>query len=212
MRVRLNSRTKTQMRWFPGNECLRPQTRRPLKVLFAAAASLVLLAGHAAADQQLGVNPIFSDAENDDVEAIRYLLSKDRSVDEENSAGETVLGIAAADGYLDLVELAINNGATIDHEDQYGKTALCWAAERGHPAVVKRLIKAHADINHQTREGLTPLMLAIRRDRAPVVRLLLRYKPDLTVLDYTGRGALGWARAGRDHRLATMLVQAGAAD
>ncbi len=62
------------------------------------------------------------------------------------------------------------------------------------------------------KEGLTPLMLAVRQDRAAVVQLLLRHKPNLTVLDYTGRSALGWARTGRDRRLETMLVRAGAQD
>jgi hypothetical protein len=41
---------------------------------------------------------------------------------------------------------------------------------------------------------------------------LLKHKPDLTLLDYTGRSALGWARAARDRRAQTMLERAGAHD
>ena len=199
------------MRWHPGNESRKPKTLWLLPIL-AAAAALALLAGNAFAADVFGVNPIFGHAENDDTAGVQYLLSKGKSIEDENPAGDTVLNIAAANGFLDLVELAINNGAAIDHEDHYGKTALCWAAERGHLDVVKRLIKARADINHQTKEGLTPLMLAVQQDRASVVQLLLRYSPNLTVLDYTGRGALGWAQAGRDRRLETVLVRAGAKD
>jgi ankyrin repeat protein len=201
------------MRWRAVIEHRRTQAcRRRRAFLIATGAFLMLLAGNVAADQQLGINPIFGYAENGDTAAVGYLLGKGQSVEDENLGGETVLNIAAADGHLDMVELAISNGGRIDHPDHYGKTALCWAAERGHYAVVERLIKGRADIDHQTQEGLTPLMLAIREDRAAIIQLLLGHKPNLTVLDYTGRGALGWARAGRDRRLETMLVRAGAKD
>ena len=202
------------MQWRSGTEGRRAEVWRRLRLpfLIATATCLALLAGSAAADQLLGVNPIFNQAENGDTAAVDYLFRKGQAAEDENLAGETVLNIAAANGYLDMLELAINNGGRIDHPDRYGKTALCWAAERGRYAIVERLIQGHADINHQTQEGLTPLMLAVREDRVAVVQLLLRHKPKLTILDYTGRGALGWARAGRDRRLETMLVRAGAKD
>jgi ankyrin repeat protein len=178
----------------------------------AAAVVLAMLALPAAADVDIGPNPIFLHARNGDTAAVDYLLRKGTSVQIANSAGETVLIIAAANGYLDMVELVLNNRARVDDQDSSGKTALCWAAERGHDTVVERLVKAGANVNHQNREGLTPLMFAVRAARAPTVRSLLASRPDLTLLDYTGRSVLGWARGGRDRRIEAMLIKAGAKD
>jgi uncharacterized protein len=111
-----------------------------------------------------------------------------------------------------MVDLALDRGARVDREDNFGKTALCWAAERGQVPVVERLLAAHADVNHQTQEGLTPVMFAVRSNRLAVLRVLLKGKVDLSLLDYTGRSALGWARTARDRRAETMLVRAGAKD
>ena len=44
------------------------------------------------------------------------------------------------------------------------------------------------------------------------VQLLLRAGADVNIQDYTGRGALGWARGGRDRRIEQALEQAGARD
>lgn len=176
------------------------------------AAVLASLAGTAMAQRNLGPSPLFDLAQKGDTAAVDYMLKKGETIDLEGPGRETVLTIAAANGYGDMVELAIANGARIDHENAYGKTALSWAAERGHIRAAELLIKAGADVNHQTREGLTPLMLAVRENRIRIVELLLRQRPDLTVLDYTGRSALGWGKTGRDRRIEDMLRRAGAKD
>ena len=183
--------------------------RRPRRVAILAFL-LLAWAGAAAAQSGLGYNPIFDYAASGDTGAVEYMLTTGTPIDVENTAGETVLTIAAVNGHLDILDLAIAAGARIDHEGQFGKTALCWAAERGHYAAVEHLLKHGADIDHQTREGMTPLMLAVRSDRASVVRLLLRHGPDLTLQDYTGQSAVGWSKSGRDRRIGEMLRHAGA--
>lgn len=74
------------------------------------------------------------------------------------------------------------------------------------------LIAAGSDVNHQNRQGLTPLMLAASKGHFEVVQLLLREGADVDIQDYTGRGALGWARGGRDRRIVQALEDAGARD
>jgi ankyrin repeat protein len=183
--------------------------RRPRRIAILAFL-LFAWVGGAAAQSDLGYNPIFDYAANGDTGAVEYMLTTGTSVDLTNTAGETVLTIAAANGRVEILDLAIKAGARIDHEGQFGKTALCWAAERGHTTAVEHLLEHGADINHQTREGMTPLMLAVRADRASVVRLLLRHGADLTLQDYTGQNAAGWAKSGRDRRIDEMLRRAAA--
>jgi cytohesin len=181
--------------------------------LMAAAVFLSsALAGPLAAQGLFDGNPMFDYARNRDVGAVEYFLKKGANIDEATFDGETVLTIAAGNGDFELVEVALAHGARISHEDKYGKTALSYAAERGHAPVIEKLLEAGADINHQTQDGLTPVMLAVRFDRLSALRVLLKHKPDLTLLDYTGRSALGWARQSRDRRTESMLKRAGAAD
>jgi uncharacterized protein len=189
-------------------------THGSVRLAVLAAAVLVLLAPvSAVADINLFEgDPLFTYARNGDTGAVEYFLKKGANIDSVNAAGETVLIIGAESGNLQIVNVALDNGARVDREDKLGKTALSWAAEQGDLQVVERLIAARADINHQSRDGLTPVMFAVRADRLGALRVLLKAKADLSVLDYTGRSALGWARASRDRRTESMLVRAGAKD
>jgi ankyrin repeat protein len=185
---------------------------RTLAAFLGGLAVLFAVSGAAVGQGLFDADPIYGYARNGDIGAIRYLLKKGASVDTPSPSGETILMIAAGNGDLAMVDVALNNGARADREDKFGKTALCWAVERGHSPVAERLLKAGANINHQTQDGLTPVMLAVRANQLSMLQLLLRRKPDLTVLDYTGRGALGWARESRDNRAESMLRRAGAKD
>jgi len=180
--------------------------------LLAVALALGVLAAPLRAQGLFDADPIYDYARNRDVGAVDYLVKKGAKIDEANPAGETVLLIAAGNGDLAMVELALRYGARVDREDKFGKTALAWAVDRGHVPVVEKLLAAGADINHQSQDGLTPVMLAARSNHLAVLQVLLKHKPDLSVLDYTGRGALGWARASRDPRGEAMLQRAGARD
>ena len=197
-----------------GNPGRHRQAPRLRLLGLAGVALLLLLAGgpDAAAQRDLGPSPLFDLAAKGDTGAVDYLLKKGEPVDLVGPGNETVLTIAAANGYLDMVELAVAKGARIDHQNRFGKTALNWASERGHVSVVEWLVRNGADIDHPTQEGLTPVMLAVRAGHARVVQLLLRHRPNLTLLDYTGRNALAWAKAGRDRRIESLLRRAGAPD
>ena len=155
-------------------------------------------------------NAIFGYARNGDSAAVDYMIRKGISVEFASPAGETVLIIAAANGQLETVEIALGHGARVNRADDVGHTALTRAAERGHVPVTERLLAAGANIDHQTGEGLTPVMLAVRSNQLSMLQHLLAQKPDLSLLDYTGRSALDWARDGRDRRAEAMLKRAGA--
>lgn len=188
------------------------ETKRGLCALCVAAFVSAFLVNPLAAQLLFEEDPIFYYARNGDSGAVEYLLKKGAAVDSVDSSGSTVLSIGAGNGDLEMVELAVKSGARIDREDKIGRTALFWAVESGNPEVVDALLKAGADIDHQTRDGLTPVMAAVRSNKLAVLQRLLGKKPDLSVLDYTGRSALGWARNSRDRRAEGMLRRAGATE
>lgn len=188
------------------------ETRRRLGILRAASIVGVLLVNPLSAQTLFQEDPIFDYAKNGDSGAVAYLLKKGTSVDSVDVSGNTVLSIGAGNGDLAMVELALKSGARVDREDKIGRTALFWAVESGNPEVVDALLEAGADINHQARDGLTPVMAAVRANQLAVLQRLLGNNPDLSVLDYTGRSALNWARNNRDRRAERMLRRAGAAE
>lgn len=205
-------------RWV---DLMKSRTRRAVwaRISLARSAGAVLalggvlfLANPLAAQALFESDPIFDYAKNRDVGAISYLLKKGASIDTADPTGQTILSIAAGNGDGPMIRLALDNGARIDREDKIGRTALFWAIQNGNPDVVKQLLTAGADINHQTRDGLTPVMTAVRSNRLAVLQVLLAGDPDLSVLDYTGRSALGWASNNRDKRAEEMLRRAGATD
>lgn len=202
-------------------DSMRPQPRRTVwaRIAIASLAGTALtmvvamsLVNPLAAQGLFESDPIFDYAKNGDVAAISYLLKKGASIDTTDPSGQTILSIAAGNGDGPMIRLALDNGARIDREDRIGRTALFWAIQNGNPDVVKQLLTAGADINHQTRDGLTPVMAAVRSNRLAVLQVLLGDDPDLSVLDYTGRSALGWAGNNRDKRAEEMLRRAGATD
>ncbi|MCK4866955.1 MAG: ankyrin repeat domain-containing protein, partial [Alphaproteobacteria bacterium] len=83
---------------------------------------------------------------------------------------------------------------------------------QGEYDIADMLIGGGSDLNHQNRQGQTPLMLAAAKGHFELVQLLLRAGADVNIQDFTGRGALGWARGGRDRRIEMALEDAGARD
>ena len=91
--------------------------------------------------------------------------------------GVTPLMVAAADGYLRLVRILLNNGADLSKKDYQGATALHFSAAEGHVALTKLLIRegAAADLEVKMADGGhgTPLHRAAHAGRSEVIRVLL---------------------------------------
>ena len=89
-----------------------------------------------------------------------------------DSASDRLLQ-AAADGSLEGVEAALQQGADIDARRQFGDTALNLAAEHGHKDVVQCLLDKGADIHNLGGADKTPIMNAAFAGNIGIVRLLL---------------------------------------
>jgi ankyrin repeat protein len=80
---------------------------------------------------------------------------------------------AAANGSLEGVEEALQQGADVDARGQFGDSALNLAAEHGHKDVVQRLLDKGADIHNLGGADKTPIMNAAFAGNIGIVRLLL---------------------------------------
>lgn len=75
-----------------------------------------------------------------DIDAIQYYIDHNMDVNYANSEGNTALHMACANGFVDIVELLLNNGAK-SCKNLNGNNPLHWASQNGHREVVEVLVK-----------------------------------------------------------------------
>jgi len=99
-----------------------------------------------------------------------------------DSAGNTMLILAAQRGCNDIAGLLINAGADINAQNKTGETALNWAVYKDNVPLIEFLITRGADVNLGDVEGCTPLHWAVHRNNLAAAALLLEgnAQPDVS--------------------------------
>lgn len=121
-----------------------------------------------------------------DVERARRLVARGADVDAQDETQQSAFLIAASEGYLELLRLALRHDADVDARDSFDGTALIRAAERGHWRVVGELVRAGVRLDHVNNLGWTALHEAVilgdGSDRyVDTVRVLVAAGVDVTV-------------------------------
>jgi|GEM_PF-3236371 len=89
------------------------------------------------------------------------------------ACGPYMLHLAADNGYLEGVQLLLDEGMHPDSTYSYARTPLHLAVSKGHEAIVGLLIARNANANAQDTLGKTPLHIAAAQDNIDVVEYLL---------------------------------------
>ena len=107
---------------------------------------------------------------------VRELLSSGAPPDERNIRGETPLGAAAQQGYVEVIQALLATGlVNINSQDKYGQTPLFHAVARGHTTAVQLLMDHGADQSLTDNEGMSPLSLARNLGFYPVADILAKH-------------------------------------
>ena len=93
-------------------------------------------------------------------------------------SSNTLLITASENGYTDIVELLLKNGASTDVYNSADTTALMEACHNQHPLIVELLLRHGADPNIFKTRGPTALILAVNKDDVKITELLLEYNVD----------------------------------
>ena len=138
-------------------------------------------------------------AKDNDVELVRELVAAGGNVNAKDSLEDSAFLYSGAEGFNEILELTIENGADVKSLNRYGGTALIPASEHGHIQTVKILIDAGVPLDHVNDPGWTALQEAVLlNDGGPnqqeVARLLLEAGADPQITDPQGRTALENAR------------------
>ncbi|KAN0072304.1 hypothetical protein V8E54_009233 [Elaphomyces granulatus] len=142
---------------------------------------------------------------------LRYVLDKD-SVDLESKdkSGQTVLSRAAGNGYEEVVNLLLEQGAKLDPGDNDGRTPLSHATGSGHETMVNLLLEKGAELDSKGNHCRTPLSHAASSGHEEVVNLLLEKGAKLDSKDWEGRTPLSHAAYKGHEAVVKLLVEKGA--
>jgi len=92
---------------------------------------------------------------------------------EENA--DSVLGLACASGYIELVTVLLAINANVEDKGHKNEsTPLMEACANGHKQIVQLLLKHGANVNAQSACGNTPLHCAVQHNHPEIVELLLK--------------------------------------
>jgi len=115
-------------------------------------------------------------------------------VNQKDSAGLSLLHIAAEGGNIDVMRLLTDLGADVEARDKNGKTPVFALANAGHTEALKWLVKERrAVIEARDNNGRTPIFTAVRRERVEIIKclkedlgasILVRDSNGLSPMDY----------------------------
>jgi len=140
--------------------------------------------------------------EHSDAVADLLLGRPDLDVNASNTAGETLLMMAALRGRLAAMRQLIARGARVDKE---GWTPLHYAASGSEPRAVELLLDQGAAIDARAPNGNTPLMMAAGYGSIDAADLLARRGADVTLQSKAGSRASDFARQADRDELAQRL-------
>jgi len=143
----------------------------------AVCLGLMLVSFQAAAasselDQQLAQSVMYMDGPS-----VNALLAKGadaNAVERDRS----VLGWAAQNGNVEIVEALLKAGADVNFIDGVGHTPLMRAIDLQQMPVAQALLKARPDLSIRTRDGKTVAMMAVDSGKSELVKLLLEAGAD----------------------------------
>ena len=158
---------------------------------------------------------LHSAAKNDDVVAIKNLLSKGTPIDARDGSGCTALLVATHGNKINAAKALIEAGADVNAKDNINDSAYLYAGAQGHLDILKMTLAHGADLKSTNRYGGTALIPASERGHVETVRLLIEAGVNVDHVNKLGWTALLEAiilgNGGSQHtRIVRLLVKAGA--
>jgi ankyrin repeat protein len=122
-----------------------------------------------------------------------------------DSGGWTPALHAAAQGYTDILELLLDNGANPDIANIKEITPLHYAARYENISICKLLVEHGANPNKQDEFGNTALMIAAQLGNIEILKMLLNSGADINVKNKLGLNAKDIAEKNKHGKLARVL-------
>lgn len=121
-----------------------------------------------------------------------------------------LLHLAVKNGFAEMIDLFIGNGANVDAVDHLGRSALYYACAKGDVKTVQALLEEGASQNIVEATGFTALFYAVQSANVAVVNALLKAGANANA-SASGTTPVMLAAAQGHGDIVRVLVQAGAA-
>lgn len=143
------------------------------------------------------VRRLFEAVQKCDIEKAALLIKDGVNVDtQEEKSGYKPLGIAVQQGYKEIAEWLIENGADVNIQGKEGYTPLHLAVKYEHPQLVETLLKHLPNVNVKDSYGCTPLHLAVKEGHIDISVMLFDHGADINTQDNNGYTPLHLVRNG----------------
>ncbi|CAI7670194.1 unnamed protein product [Penicillium palitans] len=133
--------------------------------------------------------PLYCACLNGHHQVVQMLLQWEPELMDTHENGIPLLA-ASQGGFLDIVQLLIQQGADIGASDSSRETPLYIACENGHIEVVRLLLDKGADVCHHNQFGWTPVNTASDEGFLDIVLLLVDRGADINVPNESGETPL----------------------
>ncbi|MEE2907881.1 MAG: ankyrin repeat domain-containing protein [Planctomycetota bacterium] len=144
-------------------------------------------------------------------ELTRRLKESKADVNEKDSSGVTLLGIAAKNGNIEAMKVLIESGAEVDATDRVKRTPLMHGGTSKNPQVLVLLLESGADVNARDLVIGGPLAWSSAFGNAECVEILVDAGAELeTKGAATGYTPLIWSAGIGDEQSLPILLSAGA--
>lgn len=139
----------------------------------------------------------FAAVQKNDLELLKKCIGDGFDVRTRRDDGETILSLAAAAGFTELVNFSLASGVPPDGANMLGMTPLMQAVRNAHPEIAGLLIEAKANTGIHDRYGMTALMHAAAQNEAAAsgktAKMLIDAGADVNQTDKYGSTALMYA-------------------
>ena len=140
--------------------------------------------------------------------SVSYLLSLHIPLEDMTPKGHSTFIHAAANGYIEMVRMLIENGISVNTRNRINTTALHEAVRKGNTEMTRFLIKHGADVNAHGQFGYTPLMLGVKYDE--IVAMLIDAGADINARSDSNNTPLHSAVSSLNVRSVKLLIEKGA--
>jgi ankyrin repeat protein len=159
--------------------------------------------------EKIDVEVFFKAVKDNDAAKVKEYISKDPTLVDAKTTDflkETALGISTFNGYKEITELLIKNGANPNVWDDMGTAPLHGAARQNRSEIIQMLIDAKADVNikHKSNDE-TPLHYAAEYNSLEAAQVLLKNGADKAAVTQSGKTAYDIAKDKKSDKVIDLL-------